>query len=104
MLRTLYIARLTTQLRRLRPVAASIVAALLLSGCGGGASSNESFEKLMTEGFDFVQLGRTLLADPDLPKQAAAIPSNISRCVHCNDCIGTIESDMGIHCPRFSAR
>ena len=34
MLRTLYIALLTTQLRRLRPVAASIVAALLLSGGG----------------------------------------------------------------------
>ena len=40
MLRTLYIALLTTQLRRLRPIAASIVAALLLSGCGGGGSSS----------------------------------------------------------------
>ena len=33
----------------------------------GGASTNASFERLMAEGFDFIQLGRTLLSDPFLP-------------------------------------
>lgn len=68
----------------------------------GGASTNESFAKLMAEGFDFIQLGRALLADPDLPLRAAVDPAFKSRCIHCNDCVGTIESDRGAHCPRFT--
>ncbi|WP_318261649.1 NADH:flavin oxidoreductase [Zhongshania marina] len=38
----------------------------------GGASSNASFATLMEQGFDFIQLGRTLLSDPDLPNRAQA--------------------------------
>lgn len=67
----------------------------------GGASTNESFESLMREGFDFVQLGRSLLSDADLPNQAAADPAYKSRCVHCNECVATIEHENGIHCTRF---
>jgi 2,4-dienoyl-CoA reductase-like NADH-dependent reductase (Old Yellow Enzyme family) len=67
----------------------------------GGASSNDSFEKIMAAGFDFIQLGRTLLADPDLPKQAAEQSNFVSRCNHCNGCIGTIEHPKGIHCTEF---
>ncbi len=67
----------------------------------GGASTNESFERLMAEGFDFIQLGRALLADPDLPNRAAQEPHFKSCCIHCNDCVGTIESDQGAHCTRF---
>ena len=68
----------------------------------GGASTNESFAKLMGAGFDFIQLGRTLLSDPDLPNKAAIDSNYQSRCDHCNECVGTIASDRGIHCPRFS--
>lgn len=68
----------------------------------GGASTNESFEQLMREGFDFIQLGRTLLSDPDLPKQAQANVNYQSRCLHCNECVATIEHPQGIHCTRFS--
>jgi 2,4-dienoyl-CoA reductase-like NADH-dependent reductase (Old Yellow Enzyme family) len=67
----------------------------------GGASTNQSFETLMREGFDFVQLGRSLLSDADLPNQAAQNPNYKSRCVHCNECVATIESENGIHCTRF---
>lgn len=67
----------------------------------GGASSNESFETLMNEGFDFIQLGRALLSDPELPNMAATSPNFKSRCLHCNDCVGTIDHPQGIHCPRF---
>ena len=67
----------------------------------GGASTNESFETLMREGFDFVQLGRSLLSDPDLPNQAATDVNYKSRCIHCNECVATIEHSNGIHCTRF---
>ena len=67
----------------------------------GGASCNESFATLMKEGFDFVQLGRSLLSDPDLPLKAQLDANYKSRCVHCNECIATIEHPNGIHCTRF---
>lgn len=68
----------------------------------GGASSNESFARLMREGFDFIQLGRSLLSDPDLPQVAAKTEGYKSRCLHCNECVATIEHPNGIHCTRFS--
>lgn len=67
----------------------------------GGASSNASFATLMEQGFDFIQLGRTLLSDPDLPNRAQTNANFISRCTHCNDCVSTIESPQGIHCTQF---
>ena len=67
----------------------------------GGASTNSSFATLMREGFDFIQLGRTLLSDPDLPIQGSIMSTYKSRCVHCNECVATIEHDAGIHCTRF---
>jgi 2,4-dienoyl-CoA reductase-like NADH-dependent reductase (Old Yellow Enzyme family) len=67
----------------------------------GGASTNDSFEQLMREGFDFIQLGRSLLSDPDLPNQAARDVKYKSRCLHCNECVATIEHPKGIHCTRF---
>lgn len=67
----------------------------------GGASTNDSFERLMKEGFDFIQLGRTLLSDPDLPNKAAQDVKYKSRCLHCNECVATIEHPNGIHCTRF---
>lgn len=68
----------------------------------GGASTNESFAKLMSEGFDFIQLGRSLLSEPDLPLKAQRNSDFASRCVHCNECVATIEHPKGAHCPRFS--
>jgi len=68
----------------------------------GGASTNESFAKLMDDGFNLLQLGRGLLADSDLVNEAAKSETYKSRCVHCNECIATIEHPNGIHCTRFS--
>lgn len=69
----------------------------------GGASTNESFNTLIKEGFDFIQLGRTLLSDPDLPKLAEAQADYKNNCLHCNECVATIEHPNGIHCTRFEA-
>ncbi|WP_373082048.1 NADH:flavin oxidoreductase [Zhongshania sp.] len=68
----------------------------------GGATSGDNFTEILGAGFDFIQLGRTLLADPDLPQKLAVDPSYKSRCTHCNLCVGTIESPQGIHCPQFT--
>ena len=68
----------------------------------GGASTNDSFARLMSRGFDFIQLGRALLSDPDLPNRARVNRNFESRCNHCNECVATIEHHNGIHCTRFS--
>ncbi len=67
----------------------------------GGASTRASFDQLMAAGFDFIQLGRSLLSDPDLPNRAQAEKGFVSRCTHCNECVSTIESPQGIHCTQF---
>ncbi len=67
----------------------------------GGASTTASFSTLMREGFDFIQLGRSLLSDPDLPTQVRCDSGFESRCLHCNECVATIEHPRGIHCTRF---
>jgi 2,4-dienoyl-CoA reductase-like NADH-dependent reductase (Old Yellow Enzyme family) len=64
----------------------------------GGAATGESFETLMREGFDFIQLGRALLFDPDLPKNAAGNVAYVNGCSHCNECAVLIEDPNGIRC------
>jgi len=66
----------------------------------GGASNAQSFETLMQEGFDFIQLGRALLRDPYLPRKLKSNPNYKSPCDHCNECIATIEHPNGIHCTK----
>ncbi len=64
----------------------------------GGVSSNESIAKVMGEGFDFIQLGRPLLFDPDYVKHAEAEPDYLNGCTHCNRCATLIEAPGGIRC------
>jgi 2,4-dienoyl-CoA reductase-like NADH-dependent reductase (Old Yellow Enzyme family) len=65
----------------------------------GGAGSNESFARLMEEGFDYIQLGRPLLCDPNLVRHAAGQQDFRSQCDRCNECVGTIQHPRGVHCP-----
>jgi 2,4-dienoyl-CoA reductase-like NADH-dependent reductase (Old Yellow Enzyme family) len=64
----------------------------------GGVSSNESIEKVMSSGFDFIQLGRPLLFDPDFVKNAQANADYVNGCTHCNQCAGLIDAPGGIRC------
>jgi 2,4-dienoyl-CoA reductase-like NADH-dependent reductase (Old Yellow Enzyme family) len=64
----------------------------------GGAGTNESFRTLMADGFDFIQLGRGLLFDPDLPKNARARADYKNGCTHCNECATLIDAEGGIQC------
>jgi 2,4-dienoyl-CoA reductase-like NADH-dependent reductase (Old Yellow Enzyme family) len=64
----------------------------------GGVSSNASIERVMNAGFDFIQLGRPLLFDPDFVKNAQANSDYVNGCTHCNQCAGLIEAPGGIRC------
>ena len=65
----------------------------------GGCTDIQSIEKVMQEGFDFVQLGRPLIKDPDFVKHAMADPDYKNGCTHCNRCASLIEAPGGIYCP-----
>ena len=59
----------------------------------GGIVDRASMDRAMAEGFDFVAMGRALLAEPDLINRIAAEgPGGSVRsiCDHCNKCMPTI--------------
>ncbi|MGD9619838.1 MAG: NADH:flavin oxidoreductase [Mycolicibacterium sp.] len=65
----------------------------------GGITSRETMDLAMAEGFDFVAMGRALLAEPDLCNRIQADgPRHEVRsvCNHCNQCMATIYSRT--HC------
>ena len=64
----------------------------------GGVCSTESIRTVMAEGFDFVQLGRGLLYDPDFPKNAQSDAKHVNGCSHCNLCATLIDAPGGILC------
>jgi len=65
----------------------------------GGACSAESLETAMADGFDFVQLGRGLIYDPDLPRRLASEGRAYRNgCTHCNRCATLIEAPGGVEC------
>jgi 2,4-dienoyl-CoA reductase-like NADH-dependent reductase (Old Yellow Enzyme family) len=65
----------------------------------GGITNRETMDLAMAEGFEFVAMGRALLAEPDLINriQAEATPGEVrSACTHCNKCMATIYTHT--HC------
>jgi 2,4-dienoyl-CoA reductase-like NADH-dependent reductase (Old Yellow Enzyme family) len=64
----------------------------------GGVATSESIATVMGAGFDFIQLGRSLIFDPDFPKRAQADPGHVNGCTHCNRCATLIEAPGGVHC------
>lgn len=65
----------------------------------GGASEPESLAKVMDEGFEFVQSGRPLLRDPEMPnhiKEMGKLYKN--GCTHCNECAPLMDDPNGIRC------
>jgi 2,4-dienoyl-CoA reductase-like NADH-dependent reductase (Old Yellow Enzyme family) len=59
----------------------------------GGVVSRANVDAAMAEGFDFVAMGRALLADPDLVQRMQVETQARSRCTHCNICVA--EMDLG---------
>jgi 2,4-dienoyl-CoA reductase-like NADH-dependent reductase (Old Yellow Enzyme family) len=65
----------------------------------GGITNRETMDTAMAEGFDFVAMGRALLAEPDLLNRIRADGDAHrvkSVCTHCNQCMTTIYSHT--HC------
>jgi 2,4-dienoyl-CoA reductase-like NADH-dependent reductase (Old Yellow Enzyme family) len=65
----------------------------------GGITNRETMDTAMAEGFDFVAMGRALLAEPDLLNRIRAdgdAHTVKSVCTHCNQCMTTIYSHT--HC------
>ncbi|BBX18358.1 NADH:flavin oxidoreductase [Mycolicibacterium duvalii] len=58
----------------------------------GGITNRQTMDKAMAEGFDFVAMGRALLAEPDLLNRIQADAAVQSICDHCNLCMPTIYS------------
>lgn len=64
----------------------------------GGVCTSKSIEAAMAAGFDFIQIGRGLIYDPDLVKHAQNNPDYVNGCTHCNRCAGMIDAPDGIRC------
>ncbi|BBY54884.1 NADH:flavin oxidoreductase [Mycobacterium koreense] len=60
----------------------------------GGVTGRATMDTAMAEGFEFVAMGRALLAEPDLINRIAAEGDNgaavPSKCTHCNLCMPSI--------------
>ena len=68
----------------------------------GGAVSGEGIEQVLGEGFEFVQMGRALLREPDFVNRLREDPSHNCGCDHVNYCIARMYSlEMKCHkdCP-----
>jgi 2,4-dienoyl-CoA reductase-like NADH-dependent reductase (Old Yellow Enzyme family) len=65
----------------------------------GGITNRETMDLAMAEGFEFIAMGRALLAEPDLVNRIKAdgdAHTVTSVCTHTNDCMVTIYSHT--HC------
>jgi 2,4-dienoyl-CoA reductase-like NADH-dependent reductase (Old Yellow Enzyme family) len=77
--------------RRLRGALTMPVALL------GGLVSRASLATAREEGFDFVVLGRALIADPDLVARMQRGEVDRSRCNACNECVAEMDRG-GVRC------
>jgi 2,4-dienoyl-CoA reductase-like NADH-dependent reductase (Old Yellow Enzyme family) len=74
-------------LREARQFRAELKLPLILLG---GITNRDTMDRAMAEGFDFVAMGRALLAEPDLINRIQADRQVRSSCTHCNQCMPTI--------------
>jgi 2,4-dienoyl-CoA reductase-like NADH-dependent reductase (Old Yellow Enzyme family) len=69
----------------------------------GGCNTSNDVEKVMSAGFDFIQLGRALIRDPNwVHNMKAALDRGegySSQCIHCNFCATLIKHPDGVSCP-----
>ncbi len=77
-----------------RQVRAAVSMPLILLG---GAISGDNLSTAMDEGFEFVAMGRALLADPDFVRRLEDDPHFRTRCNQCNKCIAEMDRG-GVRC------
>lgn len=81
-------------LEQARSVRAAVKVPLILLG---GILSLDNLETAMREGFDYVAMGRALIADPDLIARMQAGEATRSRCISCNKCVAEMDRG-GVRC------
>ncbi len=64
----------------------------------GGVLSLDNLDRAMDEGFDFVAMGRALIADPDLIARFERGEATRSRCISCNKCVAEMDREGGVRC------
>ena len=63
----------------------------------GGVCSLDNMDRVMQEGFQFVQIGRAVLRDPDVIKKMQSGEVSSVDCDHCNRCVAEM-AVKGIAC------
>lgn len=63
----------------------------------GGVVSRQNLERAMADGFGFVQMGRALIADPDLVDRLQRREVERTRCNACNQCVAAMDAG-GVRC------
>jgi len=63
----------------------------------GGVCSLNNVETAMAAGFEFVEIGRAIIRDPDIVNKWINGESLVSDCDHCNRCIAEMDRG-GVHC------
>jgi 2,4-dienoyl-CoA reductase-like NADH-dependent reductase (Old Yellow Enzyme family) len=69
----------------------------------GGVLSLPDMERLMQAGFEFAQVGRAIVCDPDFVNKLQAGTIEASDCDQCNRCIAAMEAG-GVYCVTYSQR
>jgi 2,4-dienoyl-CoA reductase-like NADH-dependent reductase (Old Yellow Enzyme family) len=82
------------------PGAAAIKSVLNIPVITSGRIEPEAADKYIGEGkFDFVAMGRKLLADPELPnKLKAGKPEDVRPCIYCYACVSQIYFSKNVKC------
>lgn len=68
----------------------------------GGVKSRAGLARAMGEGFEFVQVGRALIHDPDFVRKLEGGEAEASGCEPCNQCIAEMDRG-GVRCVRTGA-
>lgn len=63
----------------------------------GGADSLAGINEILDAGFDFIQIGRATIQEPDFVKKLASGEINQSDCDHCNRCVAAMDAG-GVYC------
>lgn len=67
-------------------------------GLLGGVVSGDGVATAMADGFDFVVLGRALVAEPDFVERLRRDARFRSRCDACNQCVAEMDRPGGVRC------
>lgn len=63
----------------------------------GGTDSLSGINEVLDTGFDFIQIGRATIQDPDFVKKMASGEITKSDCDHCNRCVAAMDAG-GVYC------